>query len=713
MFPAEMTHLARSLGRQPTETELAIVSAEWSEHCSYKSSRRHIRTLPSGAPYVITGKGLDSGVIDVGDGYIVTAHIESHNHPSAVEPYGGAATGVGGIIRDIISAGTRPIAILDGLRFGEIDGDRHAAWLFRSAVRGISDYGNCLGIPTIGGETGFDPCYTGYALVDVAAVGFGRSDRLVRNRADPGDRIVLLGGPTGYDGVGGAQFASDSLEEDQRSAVQIPDPFIEKLVLEVILEARPHIKAVKDLGGGGLACAISETADSLGVGISMETTLVHTRDSRMSPPEIMTSESQERMLVVADDTGLAEIRRACSKFRVPCSVIGEVDDTGYVTVRESGAVRARMPASLAANAPQIDWPAAPQDSGEDASRPPPRDDYTGIIGTMLGGPHCSSRDWIYSQYDHEVGIRTVVRPGMDAAMLRLDNGRYLALSMDGNPRHCQANPYHGTMGCFEEACRNVTCLGADPVAMLDHLQFGSPENPAIFWTFTEAVRALRDYSGDTQIPCIGGKVSLYNETDGGPIKPSPVVMVLGLAGEVPARRAAGDGDALFIIGETREELGGSLYCHLEGHPGGTCPRVDTQTSLGNARAARRLVRDGLAGMVHDCSQGGLAVAVSRICLEGDGIGCGVDLGMAPGGAADPAAVLFSESHSRYLAVVPAGSEGEARRALAESGAPHGLVGTFGGGSVSFRSGATALADIMVDKARREWSGALERMIRNG
>lgn len=712
MFPSETEHLIKSLGRSPTETELAIVSAEWSEHCSYKSSRKHIRTLPSAAPHVITGKGLDSGVIDVGGGYIVTAHIESHNHPSAVEPYGGAATGVGGIIRDIISAGTRPIAILDGLRFGEVDGDRRAAWMFRNAVRGISDYGNCLGIPTVGGEVDFDPCYTGYALVDVAAVGFGKSERLIRNRADPGDHVVLLGGPTGYDGVGGAQFASDSLESEERSAVQIPDPFIEKLVLEVILETRPFIKAVKDLGGGGLACAVSETADSLGVGIAMDTERVHVRNRGMTPPEIMISESQERMLVVTDGPGLAEIRRSCSKFRVPCSVIGSVDGTGYVTVSRAGETLARLPAGLAANAPLLDWPATPQAPPEDRTRPPPLEDYSGMLLRLLGSPYCSGRGWVYSQYDHEVGIRTVVRPGLGASLLRLDNGKYLAVSMDGNPRHCHSNPYHGAMGCFEEACRNVACLGAQPVAMLDHLQFGSPENPAIFWTFLETIRALRSYSEGASIPCIGGKVSLYNETQNGPIKPSPVILVLGIADRKPPTDPASAGDALLILGDTSEETGGSAYRHLAGHPGGMCPRVDIGTSLANAGAARRMVRDGMVRTVHDCSQGGLAVAVAKLCMSGL-VGCEVDIGALPGEVPGAGAALFSESHSRYLAAVPPDRLADAEGLLAEAGVAHARIGTFGGDGISFRADDGVAASLMVDKARREWSGALERMIQHG
>jgi len=316
----EIKHIQDIIKRKLTKTELQIVAAEWSEHCSYKSSKKHLKMLPTTGRSVILEKGYDSGVLDVGDGYVVTVHIESHNHPSAVEPFGGAATGVGGVIRDILSAGTRPIAILDGLRFGDIENDTHARWLFKNAVSGIADYGNCLGIPTIGGEVEFDDCYKGYALVDVAAIGFGKKNKLIKNHASKGDLVVLIGGSTGRDGIGGSQFASDSLEGEDRSAVQIPDPFIEKLIIETILEARNEkcINAMKDLGGGGLSCAVSEIAESLEIGIELDVNNVHTRESGLLPDEIMISESQERMLIITSKQKLPELRQICNKFRVTC-----------------------------------------------------------------------------------------------------------------------------------------------------------------------------------------------------------------------------------------------------------------------------------------------------------------------------------------------------------------------------------------------------------
>lgn len=711
LLDSEMEHLTRSLQRDPTDVELALVSAEWSEHCSYKSSKKYIRTLPQNAPHVITGPGLDSGVIDAGDGYILTAHIESHNHPSAVEPYGGAATGVGGIIRDIVSAGTRPIAILDGLHFGQIDSDRHAAWLLRDAVRGIADYGNCLGIPTVSGETIFDASYAGYALVDVAAIGFGKRERLIYNTASPGDRLLLIGGPTGYDGVGGAQFASGALESEARSAVQIPDPFTEKMVLETILECRSHLKAVKDLGGGGLACAVSETADALGVGMQIDTDRVHTRKAGMTPSEILVSESQERMLVVVDDSGAEVVRKSCQKFRVPCSEIGTVNDNGMVKVYSGDKLHASIPTQVAAHAPQLRWPTIQPKSREDYTSTPPMSDYTDVLYRMLTGPYCASRRWIYSQYDHEVGIRTVQKPGRDSPLLRLDNGKYLAVSMDSNPRHCQLNPYRGAMGCFEEACRNIRCVGAEPVAMLDHLQFGSPEDPHIMWAFAQSVAALRHYAARTRIPCIGGKVSLYNETDNGPIKHSPVVMVLGLTDTLPRIRPPTNGDILYVLGDVKSEMGGSLYHGIRNHTGGICPGVDIKSSIRNGQAASCLVREGAAHMVHDVSLGGMAVGVSWMCIDGN-VGCDIDPSMVPGHLAVQS-TLFSETHCRYAVVVSPDTESDARRIMERQGATYSKVGVFGGDTISFADRTDTVCRLEIDMVRKRWHESLEEMTQRG
>lgn len=714
----EYEYLEKKIGRKPTKTELNIVAAEWSEHCSYKSSKKHLKTLPMKGPRVISEKGFDSGVLDVGDDYIVTVHIESHNHPSAVEPYGGAATGVGGVIRDIISAGTRPIAILDGLRFGNIEKDPHARWLFKNAVTGIADYGNCIGIPTIGGEVEFDDCYSNYALVDVASIGFGKKDRLIKNTAQKGDLVVLLGGSTGRDGIGGSQFASDSLESENRSAVQIPDPFIEKLIIEAVLEARNQkcIKAVKDLGGGGLSCAISETADSLSIGIELDVDSVHTREPGMSPDEIMISESQERMLIITDKTKLETLQDICKKFHVQCSVIGTVKDNKMMHVKKEKNTMALLPANVVANAPLLDRPTKKPSYLKEIQKKKKlkaQSDLSLILTKLLSGPNLASKRWVYGQYDHEVGIRTVVKPGYDAAVLRLDNGKFLAVKIDGNPKHCYIDPRQGSIGCFEEACRNVVCTGAKPIGMVDHLQFGNPEDPEIFWTFIEALKGLADYAKYFNIPCVGGKVSFYNETPKGPIKPTPVIGVLGLIDKKPLHTSASKGDVLILVGKTKNELGGSEYFeYIHGFVGGTCPKVDFKESKENMGAVLALFNKDLLKGAHDCSKGGIAVAVSELCIQNN-IGCKVYLEKILGEKISHDRLLFSESHSRYLLVAQKQNLAQIQKILLQSNVSYDVIGRFEGDQIQFRTDSTNVIDLSVDKVQKRWMRSLEDLVLHG
>lgn len=713
--------------------------------------------LPREGPHALAGGSYDSGVLDVGGGYVVTIHIESHNHPSAVEPYGGAATGVGGVVRDILSAGTRPIAVLNGLRFGDPGADPRARWLLKRAVEGIADYGNCIGVPTVGGEVGFDPSYNGYALVDVAAVGFGRKESLVPNEASAGDVVHLVGGATGRDGIGGASFASDSLAEggggdDHRSAVQIPDPFTEKLVIEAVLAARSEgiIRAMKDLGGGGLACAVSETADSLGVGIDMDIAAVHTRDSGMDDADILVSESQERMLLVTSRADSPRLGGICEKLGVKCSAIGAVRRHGRVRVRgRDGSDIVRMPASLAARAPLLDRPArrpdaAPRHAGGARARGARGGGLSASLLRILASPNVASKAWAYGQYDHEVGIRTVVGPGRDAAVLRLDNGRFLAVSMDGNPRHCHADPAAGAAGCLEEACRNVACAGARPIGMVDHLQFGDPSDPGVFWAFLESLRAIAAQCRASGVPCVGGKVSFYNEADSGPIKPTPLIAVAGLADAEPPRRwgepaGAGGGGGplrrgarrgaaapLFAVGTTYPgETAAAEYASVAGPEWagaeeGAVPRVRPAESAACMEAVIGAVSGGMAAAAHDCSKGGLAVAAAELCLWGSA-GCDVRLDRVPvprkGGPAQgrrrpagDAALLFSESHSRYLVAAAPGRAAALRRHLSASGARWAEVGRIGGrlGSIRFArggagAGGPAAASITLKRARAAWT----------
>ena len=715
----ELSELKSKIGRNPTSTELQIVAAEWSEHCSYKSSKKHLKMLPMTGPLVINEKGYDSGVLDVGGGYVVTAHIESHNHPSAVEPFGGAATGVGGVIRDILSAGTRPIAIFDGLRFGNIEKDQQARWLFKNAVSGVAAYGNCLGIPTIGGEVEFDECYQNYALVDVAAIGFGKKENLIKNHANKGDLVVLLGGSTGRDGIGGSQFASDSLESEDRSAVQIPDPFIEKLIIEAVLEARNQklIHAMKDLGGGGLSCAISETADALDIGIEMDVQKVHTRESDMHPDEIMVSESQERMLIVTDKIKLKKLETICKKFHIECSVIGHVTSDNQMHVKKGKKTFANLPTDVVANATLLDLPSKKPEylkTIENEKKLKDISDYSKTLMKLLASPNIASKIWVYSQYDHEVGIRTVVKPGGDASVLRLDNGKFLSAKIDGNPKQCYINPREGAIGCFEEACRNVVCTGAKPIGMLDHLQFGNPKDPEIFWTFLESLKGLTDFAKDFKIPCVGGKVSLYNETPSGPIKPTPVIGVLGLVDKKPLiPQQISDNDYLAIIGDTKDEMGGSEYFeYIHKFIGGKCPTVVFSESKKNMKSVLEVIDNGLLKSAHDCSKGGLAIAISELCMR-NMIGCKVSLEKVPGEKLGVDRILFSESHSRYLLSFDKKNLKKLEDLLKKNKVSFKVIGQFGGDGIHFVNGVKPIVDLRVDKAQKTWLNSLGDLVLHG
>ena len=716
----ETKHIEDIIKRKLTKTELQIIAAEWSEHCSYKSSKKHLKMLPATGQNVILEKGYDSGVLDVGDGYVVTVHIESHNHPSAVEPFGGAATGVGGVIRDILSAGTRPIAILDGLRFGDIENDTHARWLFKNAVSGIADYGNCLGIPTIGGEVEFDDCYKGYALVDVAAIGFGKKDRLIKNHASKGDLVVLIGGSTGRDGIGGSQFASDSLDDENRSAVQIPDPFIEKLIIETILEARNEkcINAMKDLGGGGLSCAVSETAESLGIGIELDVNNVHTRESGLSPDEIMISESQERMLIITSRQKLSKLKQICDKFRVTCSTIGHVKNDKMMHVKKAKKTLALLPAEFVACAPLLDRKKIKpkylkQIKKENKTKKTL--DYSKTILKLLSSPNISSKHWVFNQYDHEVGIRTVVKPGLDASVLRLDNEKFLSAKIDGNPKHCYLDPRQGAIGCFEEACRNVVCTGANPIGMVDHLQFGNPEDPEIFWTFMESLEGLTEYAKFLRIPCVGGKVSFYNETPSGPIKPTPLIGVLGIIDKTPFVSVSPvDGDYLMIIGKTNDELGGSEYFeYIHKFIGGVCPSVDFKDSKINMLTVLSLIKNKLVKSVHDCSKGGFAIAVSELSIFGN-IGCNIDINKMPSAEnLSSEKKLFSESNSRYLLVINQKNIVRVKQFLSKKKILFAVLGKFSGDQFNVMYKSKNLVKITVDILQKRYFNGLEDLLKHG
>jgi phosphoribosylformylglycinamidine (FGAM) synthase-like enzyme len=692
----ELGYLTRKLKRRPNSVEADIIGVEWSEHCSYKSSKKYLRLLPTSGPRVIIGAGQDAAALDVGDGYVISVHIESHNHPSAIEPYGGAATGVGGVIRDIISIGTRPIAVLDALRFGPITGptfntNSKSKWLLKNVVSGIGDYGNCIGVPTVGGEVEFDSSFEDYCLVDVASIGIAKKEHIIANKGDVDDLIILAGGSTGRDGIHGASFASAVLEdEDNRSAVQIPDPFLEKLLLEATMEAVEHgcVKAMKDLGGGGLACCLSETADSLERRFEIELDNVHTKHQDMSAAEIMMSESQERMLYITDESKLKKLLSIFDKYEIRYAIIGTVKDGSSVEIRFRGEVVASLPSNVFAHAPLLDRPTkrpryldrfdktnkkkkimkhnsicknksisnnihSDKDNYNVYCLDLPKDipDINEILIQLTSSPTISSKRWIYSQYDHEVGIRTVVKPGCaDASVLRLENGKFISVKLDGNSKHCYLDPYNGTMGCLSESCRNIICTGAEPIGIVDHLQFASPEDPEVFWTFVQTINALKDYCKFMNVPVVGGKVSFYNETHKGPIKPSPVIGSIGIIEKESwiTESSLRDSDSIFIIGFTYDEMGGSEYYeYFHSIEQGTVPEVNLAHDKLNANAILHLIKNNVAGCVHDCSKGGLAIALAEMAIQGN-IGITIELNRIPNSCSRLDNLLFSESHSRFI-----------------------------------------------------------------
>ncbi|MDW0135075.1 MAG: phosphoribosylformylglycinamidine synthase subunit PurL [Nitrososphaeraceae archaeon] len=656
---SEEIYLLKKLGRQPNLLEIDMIDAEWSEHCSYKSSRKYVKSLPSRGKRVIVGPGYDAGVLDIGDDDVITVHIESHNHPSAVEPYGGAATGVGGVIRDIISMGTRPVALLDALRFSSLDKVNETSkskWLFRNVVKGIADYGNCIGIPTVGGDIEFDDSFKDYCLVDVAAIGLGKKDQIISNHAEDGDLIVLAGNPTGKDGIRGASFASKLLDDDEnRSAVQIPDPFLEKLLIEATIEAtkRNCINATKDLGGGGLSCCLSELSHLVEKGFEVELSSVHTKVPDITPNEIMISESQERMLYIINKSKMSIFGEIFTKYGIMYTIIGKVCGRDNLKILYDGKPLASLACSLMVNAPLAKWKSKRPnylDKLRTKIKLEKMGDYNDILLRLLANPNIGNKNWVYQQYDHEVGLRTVIKPGANASVIRVNDNKFVSIKLDGNSKHCYLDPYQGMLGCLSESCRNVVCTGAQPIGVIDHLQFGSPENPYIYWTFIKSIKAIIDFCKYMKIPVVGGKVSFYNETMNSPIKPSPVIGTIGLIkGQAHiTNNIPNVGNKLFILGQTREELGGSEYFELIGRAEyGSVPKVNLKTDKKNRSAVLDLIENGLIDFVHDCSKGGIGTALAELAISGN-IGINIDLKKIPNRCKRDDFLLFSETHSRFI-----------------------------------------------------------------
>ena len=629
--PEEYQLILGILGRTPTFTELGVFSAMWSEHCGYKNSKRLLKVLPTEAPWVIQGPGENAGVIDVGDGYALAFKIESHNHPSAVEPYQGAATGVGGILRDIFTMGARPVAVLDSLRFGDLDSGR-VRYLFDGVVRGIGDYGNCVGIPNIGGEVQFDRGYAGNPIVNAMCLGLMKREDLIRGEAaGVGNPLMAVGARTGRDGIHGATFASEELAEDAASSrpqVQVGDPFTEKLLLEASLELikSGHIVGIQDMGAAGLTSSASEMAGRAGNGVEIDVTLVPVREPGMTPYEILLSESQERMLVVAHEGREEAVRDILEKWELEAAVIGRVTDDGLFRVREGGRTVAEIPARpLTDSCPTYEREgieaASVQEARETDLTPLLQDgDLSAEFLALLGSPNVASRAWIYDQYDSTVRTATAVPPGGSAGVIRIrGTRRAVAATTDCNGRYVYLRPRRGAMAAMAEAARNLVCVGAQPVAITNNLNFGSPLRPEIYYQFREAIRGMADACIAFETPVTGGNVSFYNETGGRAIYPTPVIGMVGLVEDVDhitGQEFDEPGDRILLLGQNRGALGGSEFAYRGlGAVVGEPPSVNLLSERALQRAVLQAAAEGLTRTARDCAEGGLAAALAECALS--------------------------------------------------------------------------------------------------
>ncbi|RMH16279.1 MAG: phosphoribosylformylglycinamidine synthase subunit PurL [Gemmatimonadetes bacterium] len=663
LSPEEYERVRGILGRDPTFTELGVFSAMWSEHCGYKNSKRLLRLLPTQAPWVIQGPGENAGVIDVGDGWALAFKIESHNHPSAVEPYQGAATGVGGILRDVFTMGARPVAVLDSLRFGDLDSGR-VRYLFDGVVRGIGDYGNCVGIPNIGGEVQFDRGYEGNPLVNAMCLGLMRRDELIRAEAEGvGNPLMAVGARTGRDGIHGATFASEELSEDSeasRPQVQVGDPFTEKLLLEASLELirSGHIVGIQDMGAAGLTSSATEMAGRSGTGVEIDTARVPVREPGMTPYEILLSESQERMLVVAKAGHEEAVREILRRWELEAETIGRVTDDGMFRVLHDGEVVAEIPAlPLTEGCPTYEREGVEADEVRRAREADVsgylerRGDLTDDFLRLLSSPNVASKRWIYDQYDTTVRTATVVRPGADAGVLRIrGTRRAVAACTDCNGRWVYLDPGTGARAAVAEAARNLVCVGALPTAVTNNLNFGNPLKPHIYYQMREAVRGMAEACALFETPVTGGNVSLFNETDGRAIYPTPVIGMVGIVEDVdhvtrPWFRH--EDDRILLLGDNTNEIGGSEYLYhlfdeVIGHP----PSVDLMAERRLQHAVLALIQGGLVHSAHDLSEGGLACALVECALRDAEAPLGVDVTLHD--ALPPVALFFGEAQGRVL-----------------------------------------------------------------
>jgi phosphoribosylformylglycinamidine synthase II len=719
----EYDRIIRRLGREPRFTELGLFSALWSEHCAYKHSRVYLRELPTKGPRVLQGPGENAGIVDLGGGLALTFKMESHNHPSFIEPFQGAATGVGGILRDIFTMGARPIAVLDSLRFAPPD-DPKARRLLEGVVSGISWYGNCFGVPNLGGEICFAPEYAGNPLVNVMAVGLVATDRIFRARAEGiGNPVFYVGAKTGRDGIHGATMASATFDEgaeQRRPTVQVGDPFTEKLLLEACLEAMATgaIVGIQDMGAAGLACACSEMPARAGTGMEVDLDRVPQRERGMTPYEIMLSESQERMLLVCTRGREAEIRRVFAKWELDAVEIGRVTGDGMLRARMHGEIVAEVPVTALADETPVyekstarpDW----QDALEafDPLSLPAVEPERALLA-LAGSPAIASKLWVYRQYDTQVGINTLVMPGSDAGILRIKGtGKAVAVTTDGNARQVYLDPRRGAAMAVAEAARNLAVSGARPLGLTDCLNFGSPERPEILWQFKEAVGGIAEACRALEIPVVGGNVSFYNETLGQAILPTPVIGMAGLLEDAEARCTQWfeeAGDRIALIGPDAVSLGGSEYLWaLHRRVAGRLAPLDLDVERAVQGACRAAIEGRLVRSAHDCAEGGLAVTVAECCVSGPAP-VGAVLELPAGGDRDDLA-LFGEGPSRIVTSVPASAARAFEALLREFAVPWRWIGRVGGDRLIVRRGETLLVDLTVERLGHEWRSGFARSV---
>ena len=717
----EYKKIVDTLGREPNITELGILAAMWSEHCSYKSSRIHLRKFPTTGEVVIQGPGENAGIIDIGDGQCAVFKMESHNHPSFIEPYQGAATGVGGILRDIFTMGARPIAILDSLRFGDPSLPK-TKYLVGGVVSGIAGYGNCIGIPTVGGEVYFDECYNGNPLVNVFALGITKNDEIFRGYAKGlGNPVIYVGSKTGRDGIHGAVMASETFTkeaEEKRPAVQVGDPFTEKLLLEACLELFKTgvVVGIQDMGAAGLTSSSTEMAERAGTGIRIDIEKVPRREESMTPYEVMLSESQERMLIVLEKGKEDIAEKIFMKWGLDFSVIGEVTDSGKLIITEEGKTAAEIPISLISEeAPVYDRPFSEpayikETRGLDLSAIPVPKDMNRVFLKLLSSPTLSDKRWIWEQYDHMVRTNTVVLPGSDAAVVRIkDTKKALAMTVNCNQTYCYLDPFTGAGIAVAESARNLACSGALPLAITDCLNFGSPEEPGVMWQFKRAIEGISEAAVRLNTPVVSGNVSFYNQTGRSAIYPTPTIGMVGLITDVEKHITQwfkDDGDVIVLLGETREELGGSEYMkQAHGIVAGKPPRLDLEAESNLVRALLEASDRGILKSAHDLSEGGIALSLAESCFTPENtVGITVELS----GTIRGDALLFSESQARAVVSLDNQNTGILRTITESNNVPMTVIGTVGGSGFLIKG----LIDIPVSEARRAWAAGFENNLKS-